>query len=212
MKSVVNSGISISVLHVRNRLFILMIAVHRAWQPEHSRSLPTMKSLRRFRSLYAQAKAAQQRGDDAEAIQKYRAMLKLAPHLAPAYNNLGMLYFNQHDYEHAAQVLKQGLKLNPDMPTASALLGMSYHEMGDHEKAEPLLEAAVRANPNDDNAQMALARTSWIWGNMTKPHRISAVIWSAIRKISRRGICWARPIFSSQKTPWAKSTRSIRTR
>ena len=101
--------------------------------------------------LYQQAKAAQQRGDNATAIEKYRAMLKLAPHLAPAYNNLGMLYFNQHDYAHAAEVLKKGLDINPDMPTASALLGMSYHEMGDHEQAEPLLEAAVRANPNDDN-------------------------------------------------------------
>ncbi len=84
-------------------------------------------------------------------------MLKLAPHLAPAYNNLGMLYFDQHDYTHAAEVLKQGLDINPDMPTASALLGMSYHQMGDHEQAEPLLEAAVRANPNDDNLQIALA-------------------------------------------------------
>jgi tetratricopeptide (TPR) repeat protein len=108
-------------------------------------------------ALYTQAKAAQQRGDNAEAIEKYRAMLKLAPHLAPAYNNLGMLYFNEHDYEHAAQVLKHGLELNPDMPTASALLGMSYHEIGDHAQAEPLLEAAVRANPNDDNLQTALA-------------------------------------------------------
>ena len=109
-------------------------------------------------ALYAQAKAAQQQGDNTEAIEKYRAMLKLAPHLAPAYNNLGMLYFNQHDYEHAAQVLKHGLELNPDMPTASALLGMSYQEIGDHAQAEPLLEAAVRANPNDDHLQMALAR------------------------------------------------------
>jgi len=108
--------------------------------------------------LYAQAKAAQQQGDNATAIQKYRAMLKLAPHLAPAYNNLGMLYFSQHDYTQAAQVLEQGLKLNPDMPTASAMLGLSYAQMGKNEKAEPLLEAAVRANPNDDNAQMALAR------------------------------------------------------
>jgi tetratricopeptide (TPR) repeat protein len=108
-------------------------------------------------ALYAQAKAAQQRGDTAAAIEKYRAMLKQAPHLAPAYNNLGMLYFKERDYPHAAQVLERGLEINPDMPTASALLGMSYHEMGDHEKAEPLLEAAVRGNPSDDNLQMALA-------------------------------------------------------
>lgn len=110
-------------------------------------------------ALYERAKAAQQQGDISAAIENYRAMLKLAPHLAPAYNNLGMLYFNQHDYTHAAQILKRGLELNPEMPTASALLGMSYFEMGKHEEAEPLLEAAVRANPSDDNLVMALART-----------------------------------------------------
>jgi tetratricopeptide (TPR) repeat protein len=110
-------------------------------------------------ALYAEAKAAQQRGDNAAAIEKYRAMLKLAPHLAPAYNNLGMLYFNQSDYTHAVQILKRGLELNPEMPTASALLGMSYFKMGEYEQAEPLLEAAVVANPSDDNLEMALART-----------------------------------------------------
>jgi len=38
--------------------------------------------------LYAQAKAARQHGDDATAIAKYKTILKLAPHLAAAYNNL----------------------------------------------------------------------------------------------------------------------------
>jgi tetratricopeptide (TPR) repeat protein len=109
-------------------------------------------------ALYAEAKAAQQRGDNAAAIEKYQAMLKLAPHLAPAYNNLGALYFDQHDYSHAAETLKRGLDINPNMPTASALLGMSYYEMGEHEQAEPLLETAAQANPSDDHLQMALAR------------------------------------------------------
>ena len=132
-------------------LFFLSLSPVAAWAQASDEVTPQVQE------LYQQAKAAQQSGDNAAAIEKYRAMLKQAPHLAPAYNNLGMLYFNQHDYPHAAEVLKQGLEINPDMPTASALLGMSYHEMGDHEQAEPLLEAAVRANPNDDNLQMALA-------------------------------------------------------
>src|SRR5579863_7447366 len=61
-------------------------------------------------SLYAQAKAARQRGDSATAIDKYKAILKLAPHLAAAYNNLGMLYFDGHDYAHAVDVLQRGLE------------------------------------------------------------------------------------------------------
>src|ERR1700739_717750 len=97
--------------------------------------------------LYADARAARQRGEDAAAIEKYRQILKLAPHLAAAYNNLGMLYFNDHDYAHAAEVLKRGLELNPNMPTTSAMLGMSYFQLGENEKALPLLEAALRANP-----------------------------------------------------------------
>lgn len=109
--------------------------------------------------LYAQAKASQAAGNSSAAIGKYRAMLKLAPHLAPAYNNLGMLYFDAHDYKHAAETLSRGLELNPAMPTASALLGMCYVQLGEDEKAEPLLEAAVAANGSDDNTQMALART-----------------------------------------------------
>jgi tetratricopeptide (TPR) repeat protein len=107
--------------------------------------------------LYAQAKAAQQHGDSATAVEKYRAMIKLAPHLAAAYNNLGMLYFNEHDYANAAEVLKRGLELHPNMPTASAMLGMSYYQLGQNDKAEPLLRTALHANPTDDNVEMVLS-------------------------------------------------------
>lgn len=108
-------------------------------------------------TLYSQAKAAQQSGDTATAIAKYRAMIKLAPHLAAAYNNLGMLYFNAHDYEHAAEVLERGLQINPKMPTASAMLGMSDFQLGKDEKAEPLLRAALKANPTDNGIEIMLA-------------------------------------------------------
>ena len=106
--------------------------------------------------LYAQAKAARQRGDSATAVEKYNAILKLAPHLAAAYNNLGMIYFDDHDYERAAKVLEHGLQLNHNMPGASAMLGMSYFQLGKNDKAEPLLESALRANPKDDQVAMVL--------------------------------------------------------
>jgi len=108
--------------------------------------------------LYAQAKQAQQRGDNTTAIEKYRAILKLAPHLAAAYNNLGMLYFDGRDYAHAAEVLKRGSELNPNMPTTAALLGMSYSQLGEDAKAEPLLRKALQAHPGDDRVEMMLAR------------------------------------------------------
>src|ERR1700745_1311496 len=69
-------------------------------------------------NLYAEAKAARQHGDSATAVEKYKQIIKLAPHLAAAYNNLGMVYFDSHDYESAAKVLQHGLELNPNMPSA----------------------------------------------------------------------------------------------
>ncbi len=109
-------------------------------------------------NLYSQAKAAQAQGDEATAIAKYQEILHLAPRLAPAYNNLGMLYINQHDYAHAVEVLTQGLKVNPSMPSASALLGSALFSMGQYQKAKAPLEAVVRANPKDTHAETMLAR------------------------------------------------------
>ena len=108
--------------------------------------------------LYAEAHEASQSGDTAAAVERYRSIIRLAPHLAAAYNNLGGLYFDQQDYAHAAEVLKRGLELNPNMPTAAAILGMSYVQLGEDEKAEPLLRKALKANPKDDKVEMMLSR------------------------------------------------------
>lgn len=109
--------------------------------------------------LYNEAHDARLRGDTAAMIEKYSAIIKLAPHLAAAYNNLGMAYFNEHDYAHAADILHRGLQINPSMPTASAMLGICYFQLGDLDKAEPLLRAALKANPKDDQAEMILVQT-----------------------------------------------------
>jgi tetratricopeptide (TPR) repeat protein len=113
----------------------------------------------RVEELYSQAKTAQAQGDIVTAIGKYQEILRIAPRLGPAYNNLGALYFRQREYPKAAAVLEQGLKISPTMPSASALLGISLYEMAEYAKARPRLEAALRANPNDSNAQMFLVKT-----------------------------------------------------
>jgi tetratricopeptide (TPR) repeat protein len=111
--------------------------------------------------LYSDAKAAQARGDTAGAIQKYEAILRAAPRLAPAYNNLGLLYYSEHDYAHAAAVLRAGLRIDPHMTSASALLGTCLFATGEYDKAREPLETALRGNPGDDQVEMLLART-WV--------------------------------------------------
>jgi tetratricopeptide (TPR) repeat protein len=112
----------------------------------------------RVQELYGQAKTAQSQGDIATAIARYEEILRIAPRLGAAYNNLGALYFRQREYQKAAKVLEAGLKISPAMPSASALLGISLFEMGDYGKARPRLEAALHANAADHNAEMYLVR------------------------------------------------------
>ena len=115
---------------MRNRLSltILMLACLPSALPAHAQSAA---SDARVQELYGHAKAAQSRGDLPGAIANYEKILSIAPQLGPAYNNLGALYFRQHDYKKAAAVLEHGLKISPAMPSASALLGISLFEMGE---------------------------------------------------------------------------------
>ena len=108
--------------------------------------------------LYTEARAAAASGDTATAIARYRSMLALAPHLAAAYNNLGLLLFNTHQYAKAEEVLEHGLALNPDMPSAEGMLGLSYMETGEPAKAEKALQHALVRLPEDDKLELALAR------------------------------------------------------
>lgn len=108
--------------------------------------------------LYAEAKEAQARGDAAAAIADYESILQIAPRLAAAYNNLGILYLQQRDYPRAVSILEKGLQVDPKMPSASALLGISLYELHDYDRARPRLEAALRSNPKDDHAELFLAK------------------------------------------------------
>lgn len=107
--------------------------------------------------LYDEAKAAEASGDSGGAIAKYQTILRIAPKLGSAYNNLGLLYFKQRDYGNAVTALEQGLKVNPAMATASALLGISLSELGRYAEARPHLEEALRRNPKDNDAEKFLA-------------------------------------------------------
>jgi tetratricopeptide (TPR) repeat protein len=134
---------------------LLFLAVVSSW-PIHAQS-DSAASDQRAQELYAQAKAAESRGDLAAAALAYESLLQASPRLAPAYNNLGSLYVRLREYKKAAAVLEKGLKIDPKMPSASALLGIARYEMADYAGARTSLEAALRANPKDDNAELFIA-------------------------------------------------------
>src|SRR5258708_34726861 len=83
----------------------------------------------RIQELYNGARADEQQNQLDPAIQKYRAILELDPRLAPAYNNLGRLYFKQARYRDAIEVLKRALALDPKLASSRTLLGVSLYEI-----------------------------------------------------------------------------------
>ena len=109
-------------------------------------------------TLYAEAKDAEAHGDTHAAIVKYQSIIKMAPGLAAGYNNLGVLYYDQHEYEKAIHVLQEALFINPNLPSASAILGSAYVAMGKDFEARAPLEKALEINPTDSQAEMTLAR------------------------------------------------------
>lgn len=112
----------------------------------------------RVLKLYGEAKEAQARGDQAEAIAKYQSILEISPRLSAAYNNLGLLYFQARDYPQAIAILEKGLKISPKMHSATALLGICLYEHGDYSQAKKHLESSLRSDPNDNNAELFLAK------------------------------------------------------
>lgn len=109
--------------------------------------------------LHEQAVAAERSGNLQEAAAKYSEIIKAAPRLAPAYNNLGAIYFKAHQFARAVEVLQKGLQVDPHMLSASALLGMSLYQMGDYSKAQESLAKVVEANPKDTHAELTLVNT-----------------------------------------------------
>ena len=108
-------------------------------------------------ALYEHARAAQAANTPEVAIADYRRILKLAPSLAQAYNNLGRLLYNLERYEEAIAILKRGLAIAPGMHGAEVMLGASYLELGQPANAISPLAAGVQAMPNDRFARVTLA-------------------------------------------------------
>jgi tetratricopeptide (TPR) repeat protein len=112
----------------------------------------------RVQRLYSEAKSSEAAGDLETTIAKYDEIIRIAPGLGAAYNNLGLIYFKRGQYKQAVEVLQRGLKVAPKLPSAQALLGISFYQLGKYSEAKPHLEAALRANPGDDNAALVLAK------------------------------------------------------
>jgi tetratricopeptide (TPR) repeat protein len=92
--------------------------------------------------LYAEAQAAESGGQLSVAAEKYRQILKLAPDLPAAHNNLGQLYYQQGQFAEAVP------ELHADW-NVGLFLARSLINLGDVKQAEHLLEDLRAENPRN---------------------------------------------------------------
>jgi tetratricopeptide (TPR) repeat protein len=123
-----------------------------------AQNTPTAQRDAQIQNLYAEAKSAQAQGNLGAAAARYESLLKIAPELAPVYNNLGSIYLQMRNYRKAIATLQKGLQLDPKMTSAVALLGISRYQIADYAGALRDLEAALRTNPKDHNAELFLSK------------------------------------------------------
>lgn len=93
--------------------------------------------------------ALDEKGDDAGALEQFRAAAKADPKAVNVHFGLGYLLWKQHHFDEAAKEFRAELENDPEQRQARAYLGDSLVELNQYEQAQPELEkvAADSSSP-----------------------------------------------------------------
>ena len=92
------------------------------------------------------------RGKTEEAIENYRAALKIKPDYDDAWNNLGYALAAQKNYAEAIQCYEQALKFRPNHIEVHNNLGNALSDIGRIDEAIPHYEFVLKAKPDHADA------------------------------------------------------------
>lgn len=99
--------------------------------------------------LFRQAVEAQQKGDDRLAIDKYLALLKLAPNVPEVHANLGAAFARLGQLDNAIRHYRAALALEPANQTLQLNLALAHYKQQNFREALRLLEPLSAASPGD---------------------------------------------------------------
>ncbi|PYV93082.1 MAG: hypothetical protein DMG05_02605 [Acidobacteria bacterium] len=110
---------------------------------------------------FSSAKGAEATGNLPRAAEEYQAILKKYPRQVPeVYQNLGLVFYLQRQYEAAIATLEKGIRLKAVMPGAHLFAGISYLAVEQPEKALPHLKAAFKLYPTNESSSYLSAAYS----------------------------------------------------
>ena len=126
-------------------------------------SAPEMQS--RIAPLFREARAADHAREFEKAAGLYREVLKLAPDLAEAWANLGLVLYELNRHSEALASFAKAAELKPQLFVPQLFLGIEYLRHGQAGKAAESLRAALRLQPGHPQASYELARAYVELGN-----------------------------------------------
>ncbi len=108
------------------------------------------------RDLYEKAMKEIGKNELPKATATLRSLVEADPKDFPAWNELGMVYFIQKDFEAAANSYTKAIELQPDYLTALVSLGRVRLAQKQTEAAVTVLETALKADPKSASANYFL--------------------------------------------------------
>lgn len=91
-----------------------------------------------------------------EAVQILQAVIATDPQCAPAYNNLGVIYYACADYYLAANAYQAALDIRPDYLDAYYNLGLASNQCGDLEQAISAFQSLLKLKPDHVGAHFQM--------------------------------------------------------
>jgi serine/threonine protein kinase/tetratricopeptide (TPR) repeat protein len=89
-------------------------------------------------------------GELAKAAQTYQQQIESYPEIYAAYNNLGLVYGQQGQYEDAAKVMRQCVGLAPEVVTCYENLAVYFVALQRFDQARKIIDEAHARNLDDD--------------------------------------------------------------
>lgn len=98
--------------------------------------------------LFDEGQAALNRGDLAQAEQRFRQVLALDSRVGGAYANLGVVYMRRKEWAKALRELREAETLLPHEPGIRLNIGLAYYRQNEFLKAIPPFKSVVRDQPD----------------------------------------------------------------
>ncbi|HZS08884.1 MAG TPA: tetratricopeptide repeat protein [Blastocatellia bacterium] len=105
---------------------------------------------------FNRAVTLQQQGKLTEAVDEYRALLRIRPDYAEAHANLGVVLARLEKYDEAIASYESALRLNPQLTPVLLNLGILYYRAGQFERAIEALGRFLAVTPGNTQARQLI--------------------------------------------------------